>query len=153
MRQIRHIFEFIPTSCINLMTALGQLFRRLDSRTLFSWFASDSILFLLLVRLGSILAGFYCLPAVCGALFAAAVRRWWALHKRHVIMFRVWDQKLLLFIAVNSWEMRATGIQTQKSRPEYRALLILRSASALIGHGSAHRSSSRTSCWDLSLSI
>ncbi len=27
--------------------------------------------------------------------------------------------------------MRATGIQTQNSRPEYRALLILRSASAL----------------------
>ena len=40
--------------------------------------------------------------------------------------------KLLLFIAVNPWEMRATGIQTQKSRPEYRALLILRSASALL---------------------
>ncbi len=28
--------------------------------------------------------------------------------------------------------MRATGIQTQNSRPEYRALLILRSASALL---------------------
>ena len=33
-----------------------------------------------------------------------------------------------------SWEMRATGIQTQNSRPEYRALLIFRSASALDTH-------------------